>query len=434
MVEKKIDHVVKRLGRRYGDAGIAIPIAEDLISKPGIPANQPDVDFYSRRYPLEDPNFAFTADNDWSWENTPPEDKEALRRSYRLVSPMVKMSRGTGELLPSNEPVPGKDITEDIKVKARELGFCEVGITRYDRRYAYQVRKRWVKFEHAICLAFEQDYERTQAIPSTFGEEAAFHAYASMSQTGLILADYIRSLGYHAQVHSPLDPSAVYIPMFVAAGLGQLGANGQLLSPHFGSRGRLMIVTTDAIVTYDEPVDYGIHRFCQICQVCVNRCPGRALMRDKVWWRGVEKNKLVYERCRPVMARYSACGVCMKVCPVQKFGMKTVMEHYVDTGEVLGKGSHELEGYRLKDKGYFGPGELPHFDAEFFHIPHATSEDALFEEFKSKLKEHKVPSGPSGDAELREFRRKVVKALGRDEGEANPMAMILPKEELERVE
>ena len=48
-----------------------------------------------------------------------------------------------------------------------------------------------------------------------------------------------------------------------------------------------MVITTDAPVTYDEAVDYGIHKFCEVCQVCVNRCPGRALMRDKVWWRGV---------------------------------------------------------------------------------------------------------------------------------------------------
>ena len=46
-----------------------------------------------------------------------------------------------------------------------------------------------------------------------------------------------------------------------------------------------MIITTDALVTYDQPIDYGIHAFCSICQVCVNRCPGRALMREKVWWR-----------------------------------------------------------------------------------------------------------------------------------------------------
>ena len=88
---------------------------------------------------------------------------------------------------------------------------------------------------------------------------------------------------------------------------------GYLLSPHFGSRVRLLMITTDALVAHDEPVDYGIHAFCSICQVCVNRCPGRALIREKVWWRGVEKFKVIAKRCRPVMTRYAACGVCMKV-------------------------------------------------------------------------------------------------------------------------
>ena len=202
---------------------------------------------------------------------------------------------------------------------------------------------------------------------------------------GLRLAAYIREQGYHAQVHSPNDNSAAYIPMFVAAGLGQLGANGQLLSPHFGSRSRLMLITTDAPVTYDEPVDYGIHEFCQKCQVCVNRCPGRALVKEKVWWRGVEKNKLIYDRCRPVMATYEGCAVCMKVCPAQRYGMKPVMEHYVETGEILGKGTDNLEGYELRDKGYFGPGKLPKFDRSFFDFPHGRKDEWLFHQFKEKV-------------------------------------------------
>jgi ferredoxin len=218
-------------------------------------------------------------------------------------------------------------------------------------------------------LALEQDYVQTQSLPSMDAEFAHFGTYEREGALLLDLADYIRSLGYRAQVHSPNDNSAPYIPMFVAAGLGQLGANGQLLSPHFGSRARIALITTDAPVTYDEPIDYGIHQFCQVCQVCVNRCPGRALLAEKVWWRGVEKNKLIYERCRPVMARYDGCAVCMKVCPIQRFGMPAVMEHYVATGEVLGKGTHLLEGYTFLERGYFGPGELPQFDRQFFEIP-----------------------------------------------------------------
>ena len=85
-------------------------------------------------------------------------------------------------------------------------------------------------------------------------EFAHFGTYEEEGALALDLADFIRDLGYRAQIHSPNDNSAAYIPMFVEAGLGQLGANGQLLSPHFGNRSRLLIISTDAIVTYDEPV------------------------------------------------------------------------------------------------------------------------------------------------------------------------------------
>jgi ferredoxin len=201
--------------------------------------------------------------------------------------------------------------------------------------------------------------------------------------------------------------------MFVQAGLGQLGANVQLPSPHFVSRARLQVIFTDANVTYDQPIDYGIHKFCQVCQVCVNRCPGRALMPEKVWYRGVEKNKLVFKRCRPVMARYLGCGICMKVCPIQKYGMPAVMEHYVETGEVLGKGTENLEGYELRDKGYFGPGQLPIFNREFFKMPQGRSEDWLLLEFRDKLQETAGDVSTNQDQMWTEFRTRVEKSLAK---------------------
>ena len=406
---KAVSHVVKRPGRKPGRPDVEIPVAEDLVTEPGIPQREVDVSFYSREEPIESQNIDKAADREWVW-TVYTDDVRAYREEHdRNNKPLVDAAAVTGEIEPTAPPV-GRDITDEIRTKARELGFNEVGFTRYDRHYTYVSKKRWAKFDHAICLALEQDYAQTQTIPSLEAEFAHFGTYEIEGAYALKLGDYIRSLGYYAQVHSPNDNSAAYIPMFVAAGLGQLGANGQLLSPHFGSRSRLMIITTDAPVTYDEPVDYGIHKFCQQCQVCVNRCPGRALVKEKVWYRGVEKNKLIYDRCRPVMARYEGCAVCMKVCPVQRFGMKPVMEHYVETGEVLGKGTDNLEGYEIRDKGYFGPGELPQFDREFFDFPHGKREDWLFTQFKERLGKEGVPDEP----ELVEFAGNVKKVL--DEG------------------
>ena len=404
---KPVSHVVRRPGRTHGDADVEIPVAEDLTTVPGIPLIDADVSFYSRVEPLKSQAVEKSAEQRWAETIYTEEVAEYKKGHYKRVKPLVDAAATSGDLEPTAEPVPGKDVTDDIRLRARELGFGEVGFTRYDRRYTYASKKSWTKFTHAVCLAMEQDYDQTQSIPSIEAEYAHFGSYEVAGELCLQLAAFIRDLGYRAQIHSPSDASSPYIPMFVAAGLGQLGANGQLLSPHFGSRSRLMMITTDAPVTYDQPVDYGIHNFCQICQVCVNRCPGRALVKEKVWWRGAQRNKLIYERCRPVHARYESCGICMKVCPVQKFGMKPVMEHYIETGEVMGKGTEALEGYSLRDKGHFGPGELPHFDREFFEIPHGRQEDWLFEQFKEKLATEKGLT----DEELSEFGAQVGAAL-----------------------
>ena len=381
----KIGHEVVRPGKHLGDDPITIPVPEELETVPGIPLNNREVDWYAREYPLESINFTERASRDWSnaLRDTHVEMREIRKEHEKLNRGLVLAGRATKRMEPTAEPT-GEDVSQKIKDKARELGFLEVGITAYDPRYEFQSRKGFNELPHAICLAFEQDFEPTQTIPSVDAEIVHSSTYRTQAAAGLELGTYIRSLGYMAHVIHSGDATGPMIPMHVQAGLGQLGACGYLLTPHEGNRCRLMMVTTDANVTYDEPVDYGIHAFCQVCQVCVNRCPGRALMRDKIWWRGLEKNKLYFKRCRPVMARYLGCGVCMKVCPVQKYGMQTVMDHYAKTGQVLGKGTHDLEGYTLEGKGYFGPGEMPVFDRDFFDMPTGTIEEYAIARLKSQ--------------------------------------------------
>ena len=408
---KSVSHTVTRPGRKHGDADINIPVAENLATLPGIPQDPVDVAFYSREYPLETQSIDLSADRRWAWEMQADDLTEFRESQEERMAALYEAALVSGDVQPTGTPVPGEDLTNDIRRFAREIGFGEVGFTRYDRRYTFVGKKRWAKYEQAICLAMEQDYRRTQTGPGLEADLARFETYEIQLTLCLELADYLRARGYHAQVHDGSDNSGPYIPLFVAAGLGQLGANGQLLSPHFGSRSRLMLVTTDAPVTYDRPEDYGIHRFCQECQVCVNRCPGRAITRDKVWWRGVEKNKLIYERCRPIMVKYHGCAVCMVVCPIQRYGMKPVMEHYVQTGEVLGKGSENLEGYSMTGKGYFGPGQLPQFPPEQFEFPRGREEDWLFEQFKERLGSTGVPD----ESELVDFATDVKRVL--DKGE-----------------
>ena len=117
------------------------------------------------------------------------------------------------------------------------------------------------------------------------------------------------------------------------------------------------------------------------------------------------------------MARYMNCGICMKVCPVQKYGMKNVLEHYAATGQVLGKGTHELEGYTLEDRGYFGPGEMPVFEREFFSaMPRGTREEWAFAKFKEKAS---AAGGDISDDLLQEFKEEIAEAIRKGPGATN---------------
>jgi ferredoxin len=343
---------------------------DDLLEGPGIKRNEYEEQFYAREYPLK------------SWLLSNPAFVQYIfdvGAAYILEQYGAALEQGQKLCKESAHLPPQKrlakkveDLTESIRQEALQLGFTMVGFRPYDSKYTFSETKGDVIIKkHVIALGLEQPYEPTQKIPSQESELAVFGTAIKMVDLALELANRIRSKGYRAEVHHPITSSfpIVVQPYFVDAGLGQMGANGQLLSPYVGSRARLTVITTDAPVTFDEPIDYGLPKFCAQCQVCVQRCPGRALTRKQITWRGVTKYKTISNRCAPMVATFDGCGVCMAVCPIQKYGYYQVMEHYRKTGQVLGKGTEELEGYTLKGKGHFGVGELPSFKREELASP-----------------------------------------------------------------
>ena len=102
----------------------------------------------------------------------------------------------------------------------------------------------------------------------------------------------------------------------------------------------------------------------------------------------------------------------MKVCPIQKYGMAPVLTHYAETGQVLGKGSHDLEGYTLPDKGYFGPGEMPVFEPSFFsEMPHGTAEAWALEQLRHKFAE---AGNKITDDMIQDFKKAVLKSMDKN--------------------
>jgi ferredoxin len=83
-----------------------------------------------------------------------------------------------------------------------------------------------------------------------------------------------------------------------------------------------VVVTTDLPLIPDQPIDFGLQAFCQHCRKCARECPVNAIpFGDKVIFNGYEIWKPDVERCtryRVTNPKGSACGRCMKTCPLNK--------------------------------------------------------------------------------------------------------------------
>jgi ferredoxin len=278
------------------------------------------------------------------------------------------------------------ELTRRLKDSAALLGMSAIGVAPYDAKYFFGPNLGDGDGDRVIVCILEQNWEATQTIPSLRAERAHNNTYERLITMADRLADELRKLGYSARPGDP-DGRALYIHFAVEAGLGQLGLNGQLLTPFAGSRCRITIITTDAPLVLDAPVDYGVPAVCDRCQACVRRCPTGAITNRRALHRGVYKAKIKMDRCLPMVAQVSGCAVCMKVCPVQRYGLPTVIDHYRETGKILGTGTDELEGYIWPVDGrYYGPGQKPRsaVSSEMLHPP-----DLVFNAHRE------VPRGPT---------------------------------------
>jgi ferredoxin len=255
----------------------------------------------------------------------------------------------------SIDPTP---LTKRVKEMATRLGLSAVGVTRFDPVLTMEpYLSDQALGDRVIVCALAQNWEAIQGIPSDRHERAHFDGDVRVQLLTIALAKYLTDLGYIASASRSNGMAVAY---GVEAGLGQLGLNGQLLTPFAGSRTRLAMITTNAPLAFDSPVDYGIPAICDLCKSCVRNCPSGAIRSKREFHRGVYKAKIKLERCFPVVAQANGCSVCIKVCPIQRYGLPAVIDEYKRSGKILGKDSEELEGYFWPVDGrYYAAGERP---------------------------------------------------------------------------
>jgi reductive dehalogenase len=230
-------------------------------------------------------------------------------------------------------------MTAHIKRVAKYLGASDVGIVRVHPSFLYTegrypddgtgtsgpsqqpvtAAETAARYPYAIALVYAWDYDMGRAHRHRIGDAAYHFGAEKLRATYANLAAYIRELGY-----SVATRVATPTPTALAAGLGEMGRHGMLITERFGARVHLGDpILTDMPLVSGEAIDIGVADFCKICQKCANTCPTNSITAEgKSVVNGVEKYKINWATCyrlRPhVMQYWEICLTCVTVCPYTK--------------------------------------------------------------------------------------------------------------------
>jgi reductive dehalogenase len=177
-----------------------------------------------------------------------------------------------------------------------------------------------IQLDHDYALAFtvEMDRRTMAAAPEAQVVMESSRQYVEAAKIALTLGNLIRLMGYPARAH--IDANYRVVAPLVArdAGLGEIGRMGILITPQYGPRVRLAVVTTSLPLIPDQPTrDPSVVDFCRSCNRCAANCPSRAIpFGDREEREGVLRWRINPDTC----FRYwnvigSDCGLCMSVCP-----------------------------------------------------------------------------------------------------------------------
>ncbi len=229
-----------------------------------------------------------------------------------------------------------EDTTNRVKLAAKMFGAGMVGVCNIDERWVYshnfdrktQEAKPFdlpKGMKHAIMIIIPMDYELSKTYPAALSGAATGIGYSTGLNCANTIAQFISNLGYKAV--ASLNDTALNIPMAIEAGLGEYGKNGLLINQKFGPNIRIAKVFTDLPLLPDKPVEFGVKKFCNVCERCSKGCPVKAIPFGKPQasppnfssQTGIKKWTVNAEKCFKFWVGMNTdCAICIRVCPYNK--------------------------------------------------------------------------------------------------------------------
>ena len=178
---------------------------------------------------------------------------------------------------------------------------------------------------NVVVMAVEMDYDSCRYSPDGIAGASTGMGYSRQAVVANLVATFIRGLGYQAAPSG--NDTANSIPLAMAAGLGELGRMGLLITRQFDPRVRICKVFTDMPLEFDDYSPFGVTEFCKSCKKCAERCPSNAITDGDQTTvgptlsnhSGVRKWYIDPEKCFKFWVdNWMDCNNCVKVCPFNK--------------------------------------------------------------------------------------------------------------------
>ena len=249
----------------------------------------------------------------------------------RMTGMMKSMVNGIVATQKAPIPENPQKLSQHIKETAYFLRADAVGICNLPSYAVYSdnVDSNGIPVElnhkYAIAILIDQDWQTASAFTGHdwISNCMSMLGYSNSGFIAVILADYIRRLGYPARAHYSSNYQVVLPPILLWAGLGEMSRIGDcVVNPFLGPRFKAAVVTTDLPLAPDKPIDFGLQDFCSKCKKCARECPSGALSSGaKEMHNGYEKWPVNVEQCTKMRVgnkKGAGCGTCIKVCPWNK--------------------------------------------------------------------------------------------------------------------
>ena len=256
--------------------------------------------------------------------------KRSAEKNSELKGLIVKFCKGRGADLVGFAPVERWDDAGEVPPDFRPQAL-------------------WPAARTVIVMGMEMPLPIVETTPSILHKELYDTSNRELDQLAYDLTRYLNRLG-HASFFFPRDGYsslkalreknlAAFSHVMAAkyAGLGNIGASHNLLTPQFGPRVRLVSVFTSASLDPDQMLD---KELCIKCEACAKCCPKKAITMRKDRVIGDYDKRACLEMTEELTARRCyPCGICTKVCPVGKdrllYKQAGVMKKYLKEAEAL---------------------------------------------------------------------------------------------------